>query len=44
LALAEARRHRGGLATTPADDDTGTIAERQRRICEAAIARIEARG
>ena len=27
----------------PVDDDTGTIAEQQRRICDAAIARIEAR-
>ena len=26
------------------DDDTGTIAERQARICDAAIARIEGRG
>ena len=27
--------------TRPADDDTGTIAERQARICDAAIARVE---
>ena len=55
LALAQARRQRGGAATTAtapthprrhrrrsADDGTGTIAERQARICDAAIARAQA--
>ena len=28
-------------ARPPPDDDTGTIAERQARICDAAIARLE---